>query len=55
MNVSCTFLHFGDQPKFEDARLAKTRMILDHFNKVMSEIITHDKKLSLDESIGVDD
>ena len=45
------FLHFGDQPKFEDDRLAKIRMILDHFNKVMSEIITPDKKLSLDESM----
>ena len=45
------FLHFGDQPKFEDDRLAKIRMILDHFNKVISEIITPDKKLSLDESM----
>ena len=45
------FLHFGDQPKFEDDRLAKIRMILDHLNKVMSEIIIPDKKLSLDESM----
>ena len=45
------FLHFGDQPKFEDNRLAKIRMILDHFNKVMLKIITPDKKLSLDESM----
>ena len=40
------FLHFGDQPKFEDDRLAKVRMILNHFNKVMLEIINPDKKLS---------
>ena len=45
------FLHFGDPPKFEDDRLAKIRMILDHFSKVTSEIITPDKKLSLDESM----
>ena len=44
-------LHFGDQPKFGDDRLAKIRMILDHFNKVMLEIITPDKKLSLNESM----
>ena len=37
------FLHFGDQPKCEDDRVAKIRMILDDFNKVMSEIITPDK------------
>ena len=40
--ITC-FLHFANQPKFEDDRLAKIRMILNHFNKVMSEIITPDK------------
>ena len=51
-HIMC-FLHFGDQPKFEDDQLAKIRMILNHFNKVMvmSEVITPDKKLSLDESM----
>lgn len=44
------FLHFGDQPKFENDRLVKVRLVLDHFNKVMLEIITPDKK-SLDESM----
>ena len=51
MNLSCAFFYFGDQPKFEDNQLAKIRMIIDHFNDRMLQIITSDKNLSLDESM----
>jgi len=45
------FFNFGEKPKFEGDRLRKIRMIMDHFNKTMRELITPEKNLSLDESM----
>ena len=45
------FFNFGEKPMFENDRLSKLRMIMDHLNKVMLEVITPEKNLSIDESI----
>ena len=36
---------------FDNDRLSKMRMIIEHFNKTMLELITPEKNLSIDESI----
>ena len=45
------FFNFGEKPMFENDRLSKLRMIMDHLNKVMLEVITPEKNLSIDESM----
>ena len=32
------FLHFGENPKFPNDRLAKVRLLVDHLNNTMSNI-----------------
>ena len=45
------FFNFGEKLMFENVRLSKLRMIMDHLNKVMLEVITPEKNLSIDESM----
>ena len=45
------FLHFGENPKFPNDRLAKVRLLVDHLNNTISNIFTPGEKLSLDESL----
>lgn len=45
------FFNFGEKPKFDEDRLSKIRMIIDHFNETMLELITPEKNLSIDESM----
>jgi len=45
------FFNFGEKPKYEGDRLSKIRMIIDHFNETMLELITPEKNLSIDESM----
>ena len=45
------FFNFGEKTMFENDRLSKLRMIMDHLNKVMLEVITPEKNLSIDESM----
>ena len=45
------FFNFGEKPMFENDRLSKLRMIMDHLIKVMLEVITPEKNLSISESI----
>ena len=45
------FLNFGEKCHFENDRLRKIRMILDHLNDVMRELVTPEKNLSIDESM----
>ena len=45
------FLNFGEEPMSDNDRLSKIRMIIEHFNKTMLELITPEKNLSIDESM----
>ena len=45
------FFNFGEKPMFENDWLSKLKMIMDHLNKVMLEVITPEKNLSIDESM----
>ena len=45
------FFNFGEKLMFENDRLSKLRMIMDHLNKGMLEVITPEKNLSIDESM----
>ena len=39
------FFNFGEKCHFENGRLRKIRMILDHLNDVMRELVTPEKNL----------
>ena len=45
------FFNLGEKCHFENDRLRKIRMILDHLNDVMRELVTPEKNLSIDESM----
>ena len=45
------FLHFGEDPQYENDRLSKICLLSNHFSKTMNEIYTPLKMLSLDESM----
>ena len=45
------FLNFSEKPLFENDRLSKLRMIMDHLNKVMLDVVTPEKILSINESM----
>ena len=45
------FLHFGEDPQYENDRLSKIRLLSNHFNRTMNEVYTPSKMLSLDESV----
>ena len=45
------FFTFGEKPLFENDRLNRLRMILDHLNKVMLDVITTEKNILMDESM----
>ena len=45
------FSNFGGEPMFDNDMLSKIRMIIEHFNKTMLELITPEKNLSIDESM----
>ena len=45
------FFNLGEKPHFENDRLSKIRMILDHLSDVMVELVTPEKSLSIDESM----
>ena len=45
------FFNFGEKCHFENDRLRKIRMILDHLNAVMRELVTPENNLSIDESM----
>ena len=45
------FLHFGEDPRYENDRLSKIRLLSNNFNKTMNEVYTPSKMLSLDESM----
>ena len=45
------FFNFGEKPKFENNRLRKLRMVMDHLNEVMLKLVTPEKNLSIDESM----
>ena len=42
------FFNFGEKCHFENDRLRKIRMILDHLNDAMRELVTPEKNLSID-------
>ena len=43
------FFNFGEEPIFDNERLSKILMMIEHFNKTMLELITPEKNLSIDE------
>ena len=45
------FFNFGEKPHFENDRLSKICMILDHLSDVIRELVTPEKNLSIDESV----
>ena len=45
------FFNFGEEVMFDNDRLSKIRMIIEHFNKTMLELITPEKNLSINESV----
>ena len=45
------FFNFGEEPMFDNDWLSKIRVIIEHFNKAMLELITPEKKLSIEESM----
>ena len=45
------FFNFGEKPHFENDRLSKIRMILDHLSDVMRELLKSEKNLSIDKSM----
>ena len=45
------FFNFGEEPIFDNERLSKILVMIEHFNKTMLELITPEKNLSIDESI----
>ena len=45
------FFNFRKEPMFDNDQLIKIRMIIEHFNKTMLELITPEKNLSIDESM----
>ena len=42
------FFNFGEEPMFDNDRLSKIRMITEHFNKTMLELIAPKKNLSIE-------
>ena len=42
------FFNFGEKPHFENDRLSKIRMILDHLSDVVRELVTPEKNISID-------
>ena len=42
------FFNFGEEPMFDNDRLSKIRMIIEHFNKTMFELIVPEKNLSIE-------
>ena len=49
--VIMRFLHFGEDPQYENDCLSKICLLSNHFNKTMNEVYTPSKMLSLDESM----
>ena len=45
------FLNFGEEPAFQDDRLQKIRLLLNHLNNTTAEVYMPYKDLSLDESM----
>ena len=45
------FFNFGEEPMFDNDRLSKIRMIIEHLKKTMLELIVPEKNLSIDESM----
>ena len=45
------FFNFGVEPMFDNDRLSKIRMIIEHLKKTMLELIVPEKNLSIDESM----